>query len=110
MLAAFRRQEKVMRTLGLKRSARLSPLLIALIVGCSSHSSNNVAEKPVSSTKNDTASEPALDKPFQLGNQVEKFDPPPLAELIKTVEWVDRPVVSGLDELRKAQEASGTPP
>ena len=39
-------------------------------------------------------SPPRSDKPFKLGDLVEPFDPPPLAELDKTAEWVDQPRAS----------------
>ena len=45
----------------------------------------------------------AGDKPFQLGDLVEPFDPPPLEQLEKTVEWTDSPVVDALARLREAK-------
>ena len=38
------------------------------------------------------------------------FTPPPLAELDKTAEWIDHPVLSGMEIMRKKQEALGPPP
>ena len=31
-------------------------------------------------------------KPFKLGDLIEPFTPPPLAEIDKTAEWIDQPV------------------
>ena len=42
-------------------------------------------------------------KPFKHGDLVEPYSPPSLAELDKTAEWVDRPVVDALKLLRDAQ-------
>ena len=50
------------------------------------------------------------DKPFKLGDLIEPFTPPPLAELDKTAEWIDNPVKSGMEMMRKKQEALGPPP
>jgi peptide/nickel transport system substrate-binding protein len=50
-----------------------------------------------------TKSSEAEKKPFQFGDLVEPFTPPTLAELDKTAEWVDRPVVDALKLLRDAQ-------
>ena len=50
-----------------------------------------------------TPSPPTSDKPFKLGDLIEPFDPPPLAELDKTAEWVDSPVVDGMARLREAK-------
>src|SRR5262245_32057034 len=83
---------------------------IALIFGCNSQKQAQTDSK-TEDAKAETATPVAQesDKPFQLGNQIEKFDPPSLADLEKTVQWVDRPVLDGLDELRKQQEAAGPP-
>jgi peptide/nickel transport system substrate-binding protein len=53
---------------------------------------------------------PSTDKPFRLGDLLEPFTPPPLAELDKTAGWIDRPVLDGADVLRKQQESSGPTP
>jgi peptide/nickel transport system substrate-binding protein len=49
-------------------------------------------------------------KPFKLGDLIEPFTPPPLAEIDKTVDWADHPVLSGMEIMRKKQEAMGPPP
>lgn len=51
--------------------------------------------------------EPA--KPFKLGDLIAPFTPPPLAEIDKTAEWIDNPVQSGMEIMRKKQEAEGPP-
>src|SRR3954470_18137931 len=85
--------------------------LTAFVLGCSSHKEVETKSKTDSATTDSTTTPaPGPEKPFQLGNQIEKFDPPSLADLDKAVQWVDRPVYSGLDELRKAQEAAGPAP
>lgn len=53
-------------------------------------------------------SEAEGDGPFKLGDLVEPFDPPTLADLEKTVKWVDKPVVDAVKLLRERQ-ASETP-
>jgi peptide/nickel transport system substrate-binding protein len=107
-----------MHMLARSKAAWLWLAMIALLVGCSSHkdpekSPKTDALQTESSNKETPTDAPAkqeADKPFQLGNQIEKFDPPSLADLDKTAQWVDRPVFSGTDELRKAQEAAGPAP
>ena len=42
---------------------------------------------------------------FELGDDIEPFTPPPLADLDKTAEWIDSPVVEAMAELRKAKES-----
>ncbi len=89
-------------------TAVLGPCLLfaVLIISCSSadvESSSGDASSPA-------AAEEPSDKPFQLGDLLEPFDPPPLAELEKTVEWVDRPVLDGMAELREEQKQQGPPP
>ncbi|MEX0585821.1 MAG: hypothetical protein WD176_04215, partial [Pirellulales bacterium] len=90
-------------------------LAAVFVVGCSS-SSETAPEKaaavggatPAEETGN--VAEPVVDKPFRLGDLVEPFDAPPLAELDKTAEWIDRPVLDGSEILREQQAASGPPP
>lgn len=50
------------------------------------------------------------DASFQLGNMIEPFDPPSLAELDAKADWVDRPVRSGIAQMRKRQEEAGPTP
>jgi peptide/nickel transport system substrate-binding protein len=52
----------------------------------------------------------AATKPFKLGDLLEPFTPPPLAELDKTAKWIDKPVQNGMDIMRKKQAAQGPPP
>jgi peptide/nickel transport system substrate-binding protein len=90
--------------------------LLVAMVGCSSEerSADAGAAPPQSSDSKApaAASEPAAetDKPFVLGDLVEPFDPPPLAEIDKTAEWEDRPVLDGMDILRSQQDAEQPPP
>src|SRR5688572_11273506 len=55
------------------------------------------------------ADEASATKPFQLGNLITPFTPPPLEELEKTAEWIDKPVLDGFEVLRKKQQESGPP-
>lgn len=50
------------------------------------------------------------DESFQLGNMIEPFDPPSLAELDAKADWVDRPVRSGIAQMRKRQAEAGPTP
>ena len=77
-------------------------LLPALVFGCSRSASSPDASDAAADTS-------AAEEPFQLGNMLEPFEPPSLEELDKTAEWIDRPVLSGEEALRKKQEA-GEPP
>ncbi len=51
-----------------------------------------------------TAASSTGKEPFKLGDLIEPFTPPPLAELDKTADWQDQPVVDGLAELREAKK------
>ena len=51
----------------------------------------------------------APEAPFKLGDLIAPFTPPPLAEVDKTAAWVDNPVQSGMEIMRKKQEALGPP-
>ena len=81
-------------------------LFLSLAMGCSATDSASSDEAADASTEE----EAAADKPFQLGDLLEPFAPPPLAELEQTVEWDDRPVLDGIEAMRKKQEAAGPPP
>jgi len=63
-------------------------------------SSNGSSAAPAGSGSSEGEKQ-AASKPFKLGDMIEPFTPPPLAELEKSVEWVDRPV---LDSLKLLQE------
>jgi peptide/nickel transport system substrate-binding protein len=52
----------------------------------------------------------AADKPFQLGDLLEPFDAPSLAELERTADWLDRPVLDSMELLHQHQQAQGPPP
>jgi len=85
--------------------------LLTVVAGCSSD------RRPPSAGNGESRSEDAsgvatasVDKPFVLGDLIEPFDPPPLAELDKTADWQDRPVRSGMVVLRQQQQEEGPPP
>ena len=107
---------------------------LALAPGCGSSDSKSKTAAPAANTgapaaKSDTAdsNKPAADakpvpesgdaatdkdaaaKPFKLGDLLKPFTPPPLAEIDKTAEWIDNPVKSGMEMMRKKQEAEGPP-
>lgn len=96
----------------------LAALSLVIAVGCSSsHDTTTSDQSPAAGQEGAdeqqgaaAAEESTASKPFKLGDLLEPFDPPPLAELDKTAEWVDQPVRSGMDELRKQQQAEGPPP
>jgi peptide/nickel transport system substrate-binding protein len=48
--------------------------------------------------------------PFKLGDLLEPFAPPPLDEIERTADWIDRPVVDFLEHLRAHQAKQGSPP
>jgi peptide/nickel transport system substrate-binding protein len=73
---------------------------LAVSLGCSS-SSDSGAEPPSDAV--------AEEQPFKLGDMVEPFDPPTLAELDKTAEWFDRPVLDGMETLRDQQAKQAQP-
>jgi peptide/nickel transport system substrate-binding protein len=85
-------------------------LLLAVVVGCSSE--RQAPDAGVTKEESPDAGEaapaeeaaaPASDKPFVLGDLIEPFTPPPLAELDKSVEWTDSPVVDAMARLREAK-------
>ena len=118
------------------KTACLMCLLVPIVaIGCRSHSepaSHPDVEKAQPASKETPNSEPAKPeataapksppaeaanpeaasaaKPFRLGDLLQPFTPPPLAEIDKTAGWIDRPVLSGMDIMRKKQEAAGPPP
>jgi peptide/nickel transport system substrate-binding protein len=81
-------------------------LSVSLAIGCSS---TNSASSGDGGTPRVAEREP-VDKPFQLGDLLEPFDPPPLEELDKTAEWIDQPVVDCVDRLREHLQRQGPPP
>lgn len=114
----------------LTHAATTSSFLIALVLGtgCSSRSDTKpqpkleaTSAKP-DATESTTADAPTTEaaeassspdagppKPFRLGDLVTPFTPPPLAEIDKTAGWIDQPVLSGMEIMRKKQEAEGPP-
>jgi peptide/nickel transport system substrate-binding protein len=105
-------------------------ILIAFAVGCGSSDSSSKS-KPAAPSAMDSVAPPAVappatqahaeaakaegpksaeSKPFKLGDLIEPFTPPPIAELDKTVEWINNSVQSGMEIMRKMQEALGPPP
>lgn len=98
-------------------------LVLMAIVGCGSRSEpaakqvpSTAEEKPQATpdttAKTDPAESesPAETKPFKLGDLIQSFTPPTLAEIDKTAGWIDNPVKSGMEMMRKKQEALGPPP
>lgn len=95
---------------------------LLLVVGCSSRkeskpqstdqapaakenasaaSAASAAPEPAKADAKENTDQPA--KPFKLGDLIEPFTPPPLAELDNTAEWTDSPVVDAMDRLREAK-------
>jgi peptide/nickel transport system substrate-binding protein len=83
---------------------------IAALIGCSSDRRPADAGKDSSGDAAATASDGSVDKPFQLADLVEPFDPPALEELDKTADWQDRPVLDGMDVLREQQKSEQPTP
>jgi len=83
--------------------------------GCSSEKESTPAAQKSTSADDATAggqeesteAEPV--KKFVLGDMIEPFDPPSLEEIDKTAEWIDQPVLDGMDLMRKEQAAQGPP-
>lgn len=85
-------------------------LVLGVIGGCGSDEATKspsndkgAVSSPPADSDVDTTEEPAADKPFQLGDLLEPFDPPPLADLEKSAEWTDSPVVDAMARLREAK-------
>lgn len=99
----------------MQRCARSLFIILSLSIysGCKNEPATVDSKKPASgeaTTKTtpdstSTKEKPKADSegPFVLGDLVKKFDPPPLEELEKKVEWVPMPVVDSLELLRKKQ-------
>src|SRR3954447_3294651 len=71
-------------------------------------SSASSSASATTSAPKETASAPeanaAESKPFKLGDLIEPFTPPPLAELDKTAQWSESPVVDAMERLREAKK------
>ena len=91
-----------MKKLAFSIACGASVLLVCLLFGCGS----GTGSAPDAAAEE----EQGADKPFQLGDLLEPFDPPPLEELEATVEWVDRPVLDGMELMRAHQQKQGPPP
>ncbi len=85
-------------------------LATVLVLGCSSASDSTPENAAADATDDDASADAAANKPFRLGDLVEPFDPPPLTEIDKTAQWIDRPVLDGAEHLRQQLAASGPPP
>jgi peptide/nickel transport system substrate-binding protein len=48
-------------------------------------------------------------KQFVLGDLLEPFTPPPLEEIDRKAEWIDRPVLDSIELMRQHQQAQGAP-
>src|SRR3954462_8105210 len=73
----------------------------------SSTSSSGSTPVTAGSAKDTTAApeaNAAESKPFKLGDLIEPFTPPSLAELDKTAQWTDSPVVDAMERLREAKK------
>src|SRR5689334_2394177 len=97
-----------------------SLLLIATGCGSKERSASSTDKRPSANNSSSsssatgtgesakTAAKPEPDatesKPFKLGDLIEPFTPPPLAELDKTAQWSDSPVVDAMDRLREAKK------
>ncbi len=87
-------------------------ILGATWLGCSSKPadvSQQEASQEAEAGDEAVAKQPDSEKPFQLGDLLKPFDPPPLEELDKTAEWIDRPVLDGMKLMRQKQAADGSP-
>jgi peptide/nickel transport system substrate-binding protein len=97
----------------------LAAIGLVVVAGCRS-SDEHAADKtkaaeqaPSASSDSESAKSAESDsaaKPFKLGDMLEPFDPPPLAELNKTAEWIDQPVLDSAENLRKKLAKLGPPP
>jgi peptide/nickel transport system substrate-binding protein len=108
----------------IRRSSRkiglwLSTILLPVALGCGSRDSTPApsGNKGTGAGSTSSTAEPAeIDapaepqKPFALGDLLEPFTPPPLAEVERTAEWEDQPVVDSMELMRKHQEKLGPPP
>ncbi len=89
-------------------------LAASLLVGCSSSSpvaTEGVAEKSVETVEEEADVELGKSSagPFEYGNLLAPFDPPPLEKLLADHQWVDRPVVDSLKLMRDEQAGLKAP-
>ncbi|MFZ5829836.1 MAG: peptide-binding protein [Planctomycetota bacterium] len=72
-------------------------------VDSSAGSDNPAAGESGVSSAGESAASSAEKKPFKLGDLLEPFTPPTLAELDAKAEWVDMPVLDSMELLRQRQ-------
>jgi len=78
---------------------------LPLVVGCSPPADDGPGE-----TAADGSDEKAArSEEFVLGNLLEPFAPPPLAELDAKAGWIDQPVLDSMELLREYQKKLGKP-
>lgn len=89
-------------------------LLVSSLVwfGCSSGKAPPAPEEvasdaDVTSEGAEKSAETEPVKSFVLGDLIEPFDPPTLEEIDKTAEWIDQPVLDGMELMRKEQAEQG---
>ena len=78
--------------------------------GSASESKPGNSDSNTAAAQEPSAAPAESTKPFKLGDLIAPFTPPPLEELDKAAGWSDRPVLSGMEIMRKKQEADGPPP
>ncbi|HEY4233358.1 MAG TPA: ABC transporter substrate-binding protein [Lacipirellulaceae bacterium] len=99
----------------------LASVGLAIVTGCSSSEEHTrdagktdhqaaTASADAKPGGSDDAAANAASTPFKLGDLIEPFTPPPLAEVDKVAEWIDQPVLDSMDILRKKQAKLGGPP
>ncbi len=99
------------------KTERLQPIIwlwiatlalgVDVVAGCSSNKETPPAGKVTGgdgSPSTEAKAEPEQPaKPFKLGDMIQPFTPPPLAEIDAQAQWADQPVLSGAELLRKKQ-------
>ena len=78
---------------------------LPLVVGCSPPADNGQGEAAADKSADDASQS----KEFVLGNLLEPFDPPPLAELDAKAGWIEGPVLDSMELLREYQKTLGPP-
>jgi peptide/nickel transport system substrate-binding protein len=99
-----------MMNLRIVKSCWLLVVVSLAIAGCSSDERPREAGKGREDASDASAAaekaaeaSAAGDQSFQLGDLIEPFDPPPLADLDKNNQWEDSPVVDALARLRETK-------
>lgn len=72
--------------------------------GAAPASKEGSATPPAAAASEEAAAEEGPAKPFKLGDLIEPFTPPTLAELDAKVKWQDSPVVDGMARLREQKK------